>query len=120
MLNSFGKRIAPHVLHEVALAKIAQDSGQWMRAFTHLERAHVLGQSSTKWHVYAHGLMLIWSVHRHDWRELAGQLFRMVGAALTTAVGLIPSGNTGGANVSPFQPMPIAKDLARLIAEARQ
>ncbi len=120
MANTFSKNITPHVLNEVALAKTAQAAGQWEQAFTHLERAHVLGQSSTKWHVYVHGLMLIWSVRRRDWRELAGQLFRMVGAALTTALGLVPSGNTGGANVSPFQPMPIADDLARLIAEAHQ
>jgi Protein of unknown function (DUF3703) len=118
MSNSFSQNIAPHVLHEVALAKMAQAAGQWMQAFVHLERAHVLGQASTKWHVYVHGLMLIWSLRRRDWHELAGQLFRTVGAALTTGVGLIPSGNTGGANVSPFQPMPIPTDLAILIEAA--
>ncbi|RFA29999.1 hypothetical protein CAI21_08880 [Alkalilimnicola ehrlichii] len=33
---------------------------------------------------------------------------------------MIPAGNTGGANVSPFKPMPIPPDLAELIDEARR
>ena len=120
MSNSFTQNIATYVLQEIMLAKTAQGVGEWSQAFTHLERAHVLGQASTKWHVYVHSLMLIWSLRRRDWRELLGQIFRIIGAALTTAIGLIPSGNTGGANVSPFQSMPIANDLAILIEGAKK
>ena len=36
-----------------------------------------------------------------------------VGAAAKTAFGRVPRGNTGGANVSPFAPMPIPPGRAR-------
>src|SRR6185503_818221 len=44
-------------------------------------------------------------------------LFRIVGAAALTAFGLVPHGNTGGSNVSPFRRMHIPSDLASVIAE---
>ena len=46
------------------------------------------------------------------------KLFGIVGAATKTFVGLVPHGNTGGANVSAFRRMPIAPDLQRLIDAA--
>jgi hypothetical protein len=46
-----------------------------------------------------------------------GQFWRMVGAALLTAVGLVPQGNTGGSNVSGFRRMPIAEDLRQILDE---
>lgn len=84
-------------------------------AFRHLERAHVLGQHSTIEHVRVHGRMLGWAWRHRDHREIAGQLLRIVGAAAKTALGLVPTGNTGGSNVSPFRPMPIPLDLQRVI-----
>jgi len=41
-----------------------------------------------------------------------------IGAATKTAVGLIPTGNTGVSNVSPFKRMPIPEDLADILASA--
>jgi hypothetical protein len=41
---------------------------------------------------------------------------RIVGAATKTAFGLVPIGTTGGANVSPLKPMPVAGDLAEVLA----
>ena len=52
-------------------------------------------------------------------REVAGQLFRLVGAATKTPLGLVPEGNTGGSNVSPFRRLPIAAELQAIIDEAR-
>jgi hypothetical protein len=48
-------------------------------------------------------------------REVFGQIFRIVGAATKTPFGIVPQGNTGGANVSPFKKMPIDPELANLI-----
>jgi hypothetical protein len=50
---------------------------------------------------------------------LAGQLFRIFGAATKTAFGLVPAGNTGGTDVSPFRTMPIPTDLQTLMRAAR-
>lgn len=88
---------------------------QFQDGFRHLERAHILSQSSTKQHVRVHYHMLCWAVRRQDRQEILGQVLRIVGAATKTGIGLIPSGNTGGANVSPFRSMPVPKDLKILL-----
>lgn len=87
--------------------------------FRHLERAHILSQYSTRDHVRVHWEMLRWARRERDWREALGQILRIVGAATKTAIGLIPTGNTGGANVSPIKPMPVPDDLAAIIARYR-
>ena len=119
MEAGFTKKIAPYVKAELAEARRANSAGQVEREFTHLERAHVLGQESTYWHVKVHLLMLLWALQNHSIREAFGQLFRIVGAATKTAVRMVPQGNTGGANVSPFRKMPIAPELDTLIQKAK-
>jgi hypothetical protein len=116
----YATRIRPHVEAELQAADDAERAGDAARAFTHLERAHVLGQASTALHVRAHWRMFVWGWRRGSLRECLGQLMRLAGAATKTAIGLVPSGNTGGSNVSPFKPLPVAPDLAALIARARE
>lgn len=79
----------------------------------------MLGQSSTVEHVRVHWRMFTWGWRNHSTKECIGQLLRIVGAATKTAVGLIPSGNTGGSNISPFKSLPIPDDLAATIQQAR-
>jgi hypothetical protein len=112
---NFTSRITPHVNKELAKAFEHRLLNQSAHEFSFLERAHVLGQESTVQHVRAHCLMLAWSIRNRDLREFIGQLFRIVGAATKTAFGLIPIGNTGGANVSPFKPLPVPKDLEQIL-----
>ena len=63
--------------------------------------------------------MLLWGARQRRPRECVGQLLRLAGAATKTALGLVPHGNTGGANVSPFRRMHVPPDLAALIEKAR-
>ncbi|MBY8122532.1 DUF3703 domain-containing protein [Vibrio fluvialis] len=119
MKRTFSERVAPYVETELARARRARSAGDTQQEFAHLERAHVLGQESTYWHVKVHALMLVWATRNHSIRETLGQVFRIVGAATKTAFGLVPQGNTGGANVSPFKKMPIAPELATLIHKAK-
>ena len=116
---SYAKAIRPFVDAELASANAARLSADKTAEFRHLERAHVLGQASTVQHVRAHWRMLVWSVRQGDQKELFGQLLRIFGAATKTFVGLVPEGNTGGANVSPVLPLPIPPDLAAIIQRAR-
>jgi hypothetical protein len=104
------------VSEELAAANRAHDQATRV---LHLERAHVLGQASTREHVRTHFHMLTCAWRHGEGHEVAGQLFRLIGAAALTGIGMVPAGNTGGANVSPFQRMTIPPDLARLIASAR-
>lgn len=114
---SFAKQIRPSVDRELLLAANAASAES---AFAHLERAHVLGQSSTREHVRVHWAMLRWGMQHRDQREVFGQLFRLIGALTKTAVALVPTGNTGGSNISPFRKMPISAELQTLIDQARQ
>ena len=116
---SFGFRIRAYVDAELAASRSAERAGDAEAAFRHLERAHILGQRSTVQHVRVHVLMLLWGLRNHRAREVVGQFTRVIGAATKTWVGLVPSGNTGGADVSPFKPMAIPDDLAELIDVAR-
>ena len=115
----FAQRIRPHVDAELAEAGRREAAGDAAAAFRHLERAHVLGQLSTREHVRAHWAMLRWGLRNHSPREVLGQVTRLIGAATKTALGWVPAGNTGGANVSPFRPMAIPDELADILAHAR-
>ena len=113
-MTNFADNIRPYVDAELTAA-----AGDPACEFAHLERAHVLGQASTREHVRVHWRMLTWAVRHHDAREFFGQVFRLAGAATKTFIGLVPTGNTGGANVNPFRPMPIDPELAAIIERAR-
>jgi Protein of unknown function (DUF3703) len=117
-MNTYHERIRPHVERELETAATLERQGDLDGAFRHLERAHVLGQRDTYWHVKVHTEMLRVAAKRNDPKELSGQVLRIVGAATKTPLGVYPSGNTGGANVSPIQPMPIPSELQALIDEA--
>lgn len=117
---NFRQQIAPAIHAELQQASQQRSAGNAKGEFHHLERAHVLGQASTYWHVVVHIKMLGWGWRQRQTREVLGQLLRIVGAATKTVFGWVPAGNTGGANVSPFKPMPIAADLAAIISAARQ
>lgn len=112
-------RLVPLVEHELATATALIDAGRPAAAFAHFERAHVLGQFDTRLHVRTHWRMLCHGAARRDPREVAGQLLRLLGAATMTAFGWLPHGNTGGANVSAFQPMPVPDELQRLLDATR-
>ncbi len=118
-MSEFGRRIRPYVEREIRAAYQAEAEGKPEVAFSHLERAHILGQTSTVEHVRVHWHMFLWSIRQRDVRECLGQLLRIVGASIGTALGLVPLGNTGGTNVKPFESMPIPPELAALIEKAR-
>lgn len=99
---------------EMRLATTVYARGDVHGAFAHLERAHVLGQRRVWRHVRSHLAMLRLGLADGDWREVAGQLPRIVAALLFSRV-WVPIGNTGRARVSALTPMPVAPDLAALL-----
>jgi hypothetical protein len=120
MKNSFARNIRPFVDAELQTASVLSAQGQSQRAFVHLERAHVLGQASTAHHVRVHWCMFLWGLQQRSVKECFGQLLRIAGAATKTVFGLVPHGNTGGSNVSPFKPMPLTPELEMRIQQARR
>ena len=84
------------------------------KAFFHLERAHILGQSFTLPHTKAHWWMLKVGLKRRDFTEITGQVARIFGALCFTRI-WVPIGNTGGARVPPFTSMPIPEEFRPLL-----
>ena len=119
MLSKFSKNVAPFVEAEIALARKARIYGDSLVEFRHFENAHVIGQESTYFHVRVHGLMLLWALRNLQPREFFGQIMRVIGAATKTAIGFVPQGNTGGANVSPFKVMPVKPEHQQIIRNAK-
>ena len=117
--NSFTTRISPYVSQQLSFALNARQHGSVADEFEHLENAHVLGQSSTYHHTRVHLMMLLWGFRQRDLKEIRGQIVRTIGAVTKTCLGWIPTGNTGGSNISPFKPLPIAPELAEKISAAR-
>jgi len=102
---------------EWSAAQAAKAMGDLTGAFAHLERAHILGQRSTRLHVRSHVGMLRIGWLRRDPGEVVGQLIRIAAAAVLSRI-WVPHGNTGGANVSAFRSMPVPDDLRRILNDS--
>lgn len=102
---------------ELALASEATANGDIECAFQHLGRAHIISQRFTSQHVRVHWLMLKLGASNGDWREICGQLTRIVAAAIFSRI-WVPLGNTGRANVSAMKPMPMPDDLRVLMEQS--
>ena len=100
---------------ELRAATEAEAQQELARAWRHLERAHILSQPYASAHVRVHAKMLAFGWRRQDTREILGQLARIVLAGPGSLLGRAPLGNTGGANVGIFTPMPIPDELRTLL-----
>lgn len=101
----------------MAAARCAYIRQNWSGAFAQLERAHILGQRRVGAHTLTHWWMLKVGWQRREVREIRGQVLRLLAALLMSRV-WVPTGNTGGANVNPLQPMPIP-DALRDVMDGR-
>lgn len=84
-------------------------------AWRQLERAHILGQPWAVEHTEVHWIMLKFGFRIKNWREILGQIPRLLVGGVKSFVGKIPVGNTGGANVPPLRPMEIPDDLKEMM-----
>lgn len=105
---------------ELEAARRLWKQGQFTGAFAHLETAHVLGQRYFLWHLKVHFWMLRVGWAQKDAREIRGQLWRLFLTPLGHLTGRLPIGNTGGANVSAFAPMPIPGELQAILGQEQR
>ena len=105
--------------YDLALRQAAEARrrGDLKEAWRLLERAHVIGQEWIAPHLRSHWEMLRLGWFMGDGREVVGQLLRLALVIPGTWLGRLPLGNTGGANVNPFRPLPLPDDLRQLLAE---
>jgi hypothetical protein len=107
--------VARHYRTELERAEELELDRDWTSAWRALERAHILSQAHAGPHVQVHLRMLGFAWRRRAWREVLGQLPRILLAAPGSLLGRAPRGNTGGADVGIFTPMPIPADLQRIL-----
>ena len=115
----------PHALkpfynEELAQATIEFDKKQFQVSWRHLERAHILAQPYPYQHTYVHWKMLWFGISIKDYKEVIGQLPRLLMGGVKSFVGKIPVGNTGGANIPPLQAMEIPEDLIFIINKTKR
>jgi FtsP/CotA-like multicopper oxidase with cupredoxin domain len=102
---------------EMRAARTAHGHADDREEWTHLERAHILSQPSALRHIRTHAGMFVAAVRRRDRHEILGQVFRLLVAGPGSITGRYPVGNTGGANVNAFKPMPIPEDLRVVLGQ---
>jgi hypothetical protein len=78
----------------------------------------VVGQTRLRPHLKTHLHMLGLAWRCRQWPEAAGQVLRLLLVLPGHALGRLPLGNPGRANVSAFVAMPVRADIARVIAHA--
>jgi Protein of unknown function (DUF3703) len=100
---------------EIAQAQSLIAQGEMDAGFKHLERAHVIGQAFVVPHMKSHWLMFKVELRRRRPVTAFGQIVRIAFGGLGSAVGIIPTGNTGGSDISMFKRMPIEAELKDIV-----
>lgn len=107
--------LIPFYKKEVDEFRSAYEKMYYQVSWRHLERAHILGQPYPYQHTAIHWKMLLFGIKMKNFKEVLGQIPRLLFGGVKSFVGHIPVGNTGGANVPPLKPMEIPEDLAIII-----
>ena len=113
------KALKPFYKNELIQADNAFQKMHYQQSWRHLERAHILGQPYPVAHTAVHWKMLRFGIKVKNFKEVIGQIPRLIFGGVKSFVGHIPLGNTGGANVPPLKPMQIPADLVAIINKSK-
>ena len=108
-----------HYRQELEIYRREMTNENFQLAWRQLERAHILGQPWFVQHTHTHWLMLRFGIKIKNKKEILGQLPRLLAGGIKSFVGIIPTGNTGGANVPPLKKMEIPEDLKNMMRPYR-
>jgi len=116
--TSIPPSLKPYYEAELSKYKVEYTKGNLEKAWTHLERAHILGQKYPYAHTYVHWKMLQFGFKIKSGKEVLGQIPRLFFRGVKSFVGKIPVGNPGGADVPPLKPFPIDEELRAIFLAA--
>jgi Protein of unknown function (DUF3703) len=108
------------IASEMADYRATRSANDVVKAWSALERAHILSQPYLGPHLTNHWAMLGFAAAQRDVKEMIGQVVRLALAPLGALTGRIPIGNIGRATVSAFKPMPIPDDLRDAMKKPEQ
>ena len=103
---------------ELVKYKINYSNNNFIDAWKHLERAHIIGQKYPYEHSFVHWKMLKFGFKIKSRKEVLGQIPRLIFGGVKSFVGKIPVGNPGGSNVPPLKPFLIDADLQKIFKKA--
>lgn len=115
--TSIPKRLKPYYLEELRGYQTECLKGDLEKAWSHLERAHVIGQKYPYAHTFVHWKMLQFGIKIKNRKEIIGQIPRLIFGGVKSFVGKIPVGNPGGSNVPPLKPFPIHKEIQTILTK---
>ncbi len=101
---------------QLKLGKQALKNKDTKTSFYHFENAHVLGQKHVFRHTLSHFHMLFFGLKTNNYKESIGQVFRIIAAISCTLI-WVPTGNTGGVNISSIKPIAIRKELLKYFSK---
>lgn len=111
------KQLKKHFIEEYKNYRKYYLLTQFKQAWYHLERAHILGQQYPFQHTFIHWKMLQFGFKIKSLNEILGQIPRLFLGGIKSFVGIIPIGNTGGANIPALKTLPIPKDLNKILSK---
>lgn len=100
----------------LAAFQLLNSTGNASQIWRHLERAHIVCQSSAWRHFAIHSIMLCFAFMSRDWKEFLGQVPKTILAVPQSLLGFTAAGNTGRSSVGAFEKMPVPPDLAHFVA----
>lgn len=106
--------LKPFYAEELAKYNSAWSKQDIAKAWYHLERAHILGQRYPFQHTETHWKMFILGLQTGNFKEIIGQLVRLIFGAPLSLIDKIPVGNVGSSRVSMTRPQPIPEDFKEL------
>ncbi|MEQ8928100.1 MAG: DUF3703 domain-containing protein [Fulvivirga sp.] len=113
------KSLKPYFDKELEGYKAQLEGGHLLKAWHHLERAHIIGQRYPFAHSYVHWKMLLFGIRIKSAKEVIGQIPRLLIGGVKSFVGKVPVGNPGGANVPPLKPFPIDPEIQIMFDKAK-
>lgn len=113
------EKLKPFFVKELDEYNNAFKEGNLVKAWEHLERAHIIGQKYPYEHSLVHWKMLLFGFKIKSFKEVIGQIPRLLVGGIKSFVGHIPVGNPGGSNVPPLKPFPISEDLKTIFSKAQ-
>ena len=113
------KQIATLLMAEITNYSQARMRKNHELSTYHLGRAHILSQYRWFHHLYVHFLMFEYARTRKDWKEVGGQILRIVVTVPGHLLKRLPIGNTGWSNVHLMEKMPLPKDFSHLFDDLK-
>lgn len=110
--------LSPYFQRELQMYREEYQSGRFQIAWSHLERAHIIGQRYPFSHSFVHWEMLLFGFRIKNPKEIIGQIPRLLVGGVKFFVGKVPVGNPGGANVPPLKSFEIAQDMQDIFSKA--